>query len=324
MILLIIGGLVGTIVAALVLTNNIVTPIHLITEGAQSLSVGQIDADASGKGSQWDAVMRRSDELGDTVRAFAELVAYITMKSEIADSIAKGQLDVDTALASPDDSLGKSMASMKETLDDVINSMQNMYENQKAGDIEYFIDTKKFEGAFSKVTEGYNMAVKMHIDSILLFLGIIGKYADGDFAEKLKKMPGKQVVANEVMDKLRDNLLRITVDVKELVQSALNGELNKRADANRHKGEFAEITRGINDLLNAIIKPINEASDVLSSLSEGDLRAKMEGDFKGDHAKIKKSLNGTIESLNYTLLQYVILWNKSTVALSRLPVPASL
>ncbi len=301
-IVLIIIGVLGTIIASLLLTNNIVGPIRLITEGAKLFSVGEIDVDAD-KYAKFESMKRRSDELGETVAAFSNMVEYLAKKTQIANEIAKGNLSVDVSLASQQDSLGKSMASMKETLDDVINAMQKMYENQKAGDIEYFIDTNKFEGAFAQVTDGYNMAVKLHIDSILLFLGLVGKYADGDFSEKLKKMPGKQIIANEIMDKLRDNLLRVTEDIKGLIQSALNGELNKRAEAERHHGEFAEIISGINSILDAVIKPVNEAAEVLSSMAEGDLRKKMEGDFKGDHAKIKKSLNSTVESLNYTLVQ---------------------
>ena len=51
------------------------------------------------------------------------------------------------------------------------------------------------------------------------------------------------------------------------------------------------MAKRINELLDAVVEPIKEASDVLSQMAEGKLGARVEGDYQGDFAVIKDSLN---------------------------------
>ena len=65
---------------------------------------------------------------------------------------------------------------LKGTIDSlrrVTSGMNKVYEEQKAGDIEYFMHTDSFQGAYKEVADGYNAAIKMHVDNILKLLGDI-------------------------------------------------------------------------------------------------------------------------------------------------------
>ncbi|MFP4529421.1 MAG: methyl-accepting chemotaxis protein, partial [Candidatus Kapaibacterium sp.] len=86
-------------------------------------------------------------------------------------------------------------------------------------------------------------------------------------------------------------------DVNMLSEAAVEGRLGQRVDTGKHKGEFADITRGLNNTLDSIIEPINEASEVIEVLSTGDLTARVTGKYSGDHEKLKNSLNSLAESL---------------------------
>ena len=55
---------------------------------------------------------------------------------------------------------------------------------------------------------------------------------------------------------------------------------------------------GINNTLDAVIAPINEAKTVLEKVSEGNLDVSVEGNYKGGHAEIKNALNNTISLLS--------------------------
>jgi methyl-accepting chemotaxis protein len=72
------------------------------------------------------------------------------------------------------------------------------------------------------------------------------------------------------------------------------------------------VVEGLNATLDAIVKPIDEASAVLERMANNDLTTKMMGDYKGDHAKIKQSLNAAIDSL--TSLVYDIKRHAETMA----------
>ena len=66
-----------------------------------------------------------------------------------------------------------------------------------------------------------------------------------------------------------------------------------RADGTRHQGDFRKIVEGVNDTLDAVHGPINEAAQVLEKLAQRDLRARVTGSYQGDHASIKEALNAT-------------------------------
>ena len=93
------------------------------------------------------------------------------------------------------------------------------------------------------------------------------------------------------------SLQAMIADTDLLVQASLAGQLSTRADAEKHSGDFKRIVQGVNDTLDAVIAPVQEATLVLRELSVGNLNARVTGDFKGDHAIIKHALNDTIDSL---------------------------
>ncbi len=76
---------------------------------------------------------------------------------------------------------------------------------------------------------------------------------------------------------------------------------HNRGDVSKFNGEYARVIGGFNQILDAVIAPVMEASDTLKKLSQGDLSSEMVGDYRGDHAQIKNALNQTIAFLK----QYV-------------------
>ena len=86
-------------------------------------------------------------------------------------------------------------------------------------------------------------------------------------------------------------------DTGILVDSAINGRLSNRADASRHNGSYRKIVEGINQTLDAVIQPVNEASAVLSEMAKGNLGLMVQGNYLGDHAAIKHALNDTITTI---------------------------
>ncbi len=90
-------------------------------------------------------------------------------------------------------------------------------------------------------------------------------------------------------------------DVKTLCIAALEGRLNVRADASKHSGVFGKIMQGWNDTLNAVVNPITESIDILDRVAQKDLSARMTGEYKGDHDKIKQALNTAVDHLDTAL-----------------------
>jgi len=95
----------------------------------------------------------------------------------------------------------------------------------------------------------------------------------------------------------------LTRDVATLSEAAIAGRLSTRADASQHQGDFRKIVEGVNKTLDAVLAPIAEAAQVLEKLAQRDLRARVSGNYQGDHARIKDSLNATGQALHEAMAQ---------------------
>jgi methyl-accepting chemotaxis protein len=78
-----------------------------------------------------------------------------------------------------------------------------------------------------------------------------------------------------------------------LSEAAVEGRLDTRADATRHEGDFRKIIEGINDTLDAVIGPLNEAIRVSNEFSNGNFRARVDEKLRieGDFVNFKDVLN---------------------------------
>ena len=185
----------------------------------------------------------------------------------------------------------------------VIDATNTMTKGQTQGDIEAYIDVDRFKGAYRRMAEGVNAGVRIHVDNILEFLNLIATYANGDFSPVLPPRPGKQVVANQRMDLLRNNLRNVSAEVQGLLKAAQEGRLEARADAGKFSGDWAKILMGLNETMEVLAAPVSEATSVLEKLAQRDLRARMDGTYQGDHTRIKESLNATATVLHDAMAQ---------------------
>lgn len=189
------------------------------------------------------------------------------------------------------------------SLNNVVGQLKKVIVEQNAGDIESRTDFIGSEGVFLELLQGINSALDSIGNPVIEAIQIINEYAEGDLTKELRELPGKQITLTNAFKSIRNNIIGLIKDSNYLAESAVNGELSARADLSKHKGEYQNIVKGFNATLDAILEPINEAIKILDMLANGDLRNKMQGDFKGDHALLKNSLNKTISSINTLLMQ---------------------
>lgn len=92
-------------------------------------------------------------------------------------------------------------------------------------------------------------------------------------------------------------------ETEHLVNSISQGKLKTRGNDWDYEGIWMELIGGINKALDAVIAPVNEAGAVLDRLAHYDLKARMDGRYRGDHAAIRKAMNATAESLHEAISQ---------------------
>lgn len=105
------------------------------------------------------------------------------------------------------------------------------------------------------------------------------------------------------LNQLLSNLGRITEAIMALSRAAVAGRLEERIGAEPFQGDWRRMVEGLNATLDSALAPVKEASAVLEQVAGYDLSARMDGDYQGDHARVKTALNRTAETLNRALLQ---------------------
>jgi methyl-accepting chemotaxis protein len=87
-------------------------------------------------------------------------------------------------------------------------------------------------------------------------------------------------------------------ETEHLISSVSQGKLKTRGNDWDYEGIWKELITGMNATLDAVIAPITEAGAVLDRLAHYDLKARMSGKYRGEHAAIRKAMNATAVSLH--------------------------
>ncbi len=125
------------------------------------------------------------------------------------------------------------------------------------------------------------------------------RIASGDTNVQLDSLRKDELgVLQSAMQKMVEAINALIRDVSRLSSAAVAGELSTRADASAHKGDFGKIVEGINETLDAVIKPLNVAARYIDRISVGDLPEKITEEYKGDFNNIKNNLNLLIDAMN--------------------------
>jgi methyl-accepting chemotaxis protein len=168
-------------------------------------------------------------------------------------------------------------------------------------------DASKHHGDYRKIVQGVNET----LDAVIGPLNVAAKYvnsiAKGEIPAKITdNYNGDFNTIKNNLNQCIDAVNMLVADAIMLAQAAVEGKLTTRADATKHAGDFKRIVQGVNQTLDAVLEPINEAAQVLEKLSQRDLRVRVKGNYQGDHAKIKESVNATGEALHDALLRVAV------------------
>jgi len=216
----------------------------------------------------------------------------------IARRVAAGDLSSQIDLKAGDTtSLMAAIREMSGNLQTFIADMRHMSAEHDKGDIDVQIDIGKFKGDFQVMAQGVNDMVAGHISVKKKAMACIREFGEGNCDAPLEQFPGKKAFINETVEQVRANIKALIADTQLLAQAARAGQLDVRADAGRHRGDFFRIIDGINGTLDAIVLPLNEAMSVMQAMEGGDLTRSIEGNYQGSLLQLKNSVNQTQQKL---------------------------
>ncbi|OWQ71216.1 cache domain-containing protein, partial [Stenotrophomonas maltophilia] len=217
----------------------------------------------------------------------------------VAEGIAAGKLDSHIG-PQPHDETGRlldAMAGMQQQLHAVITGQREMARRHDGGELSYRIDASAFPGEYGLMVQETNALVGSHVQTLHDVLDVVQQYAVGDLSRDIARYPGEKAAMTTTVDTVKANLGRINAEIKQLASAAAAGDFSRRGDAQRFDHDFRLMLENLNAMMAVSDDNLGKLSQLLSAIAEGDLTARMHGDYQGVFARMRDDANATVAQL---------------------------
>ncbi|WP_423164374.1 methyl-accepting chemotaxis protein [Stenotrophomonas maltophilia] len=217
----------------------------------------------------------------------------------VAEGIARGKLDSHIG-PQPHDETGRlldAMSGMQQQLHAVISGQREMARRHDGGELSYRIDASAFPGEYGLMVQETNALVGGHVQTLHDVLDVVQQYAVGDLSRDVARYPGEKAAMTTTVDTVKANLGRINAEIKQLASAAAAGDFSRRGDAQRFDHDFRLMLENLNAMMAVSDDNLGKLSQLLSAIAEGDLTARMHGDYQGVFARMRDDANTTVAQL---------------------------
>jgi methyl-accepting chemotaxis protein len=158
-----------------------------------------------------------------------------------------------------------------------------------------------YQGMLKDFAESINNVRQrlLAIETIVSEVGV-GDLKQLDTVKKIGKRSENDRIAPSIAAMLQ-SIQDLIDEANLMATAAFEGNLSVRGDERKFEGGYRQIIQGMNKTMEAVSAPIEESSQVLQKVAQGDLRIEMTGEYKGEYNVIKTSLNEAVDSFNELL-----------------------
>ena len=288
--------------------NNCIDAISNMVAEAANLEKAAIEgrlstrADASQYQGDYRKIVQGVNNTLDAV------IGPLNVAAEYVDNISKGAIP-----ARITDTYNGDFNLIKNNLNTCIDAVNALVADaamlSKAaveGKLSTRADAANHQGDYRKIVEGVNDTLDAVIGPLNVTADYVDKIAQGVIPPTIVDNYNGDfnIIKNNLNNvvKMMNNLLAQT---DFIIKAAAEGELDKRADATLFLGGWNQLVTGVNQTLDGVILPVNEAVEVLSLVEQGDLTRTVIGDYKGQLGDFKDTVNNTIAKLSQTIAEVI-------------------
>ena len=241
---------------------------------------------------------RHSGDFGRIVLGFNRtldaVIGPLSVAAEYIDKITKGMpvVPITDAYNGDFNSIRNNLNSLIETIHHRDADIKSLIGAAVAGKLEARADVSKYTGEHA----AQMVLINELLDALIAPLKVAANYVDristGEIPQKITGEYAGDFNSIKInLNNCIDNINALVSDAGMLATAAVEGRLQTRADAMKHQGDYRKIVHGVNATLDAVVAPIRDASRVLSKIAAKDLRARVDGDHKGEYEQLKNDIN---------------------------------
>ncbi|WP_240318571.1 methyl-accepting chemotaxis protein [Lysobacter sp. TY2-98] len=230
-------------------------------------------------------------------RSTRDSLAKIKNASEL---LAAGQFPEKVGVDSQDELrvIGDSIENAVGALRGFAKAQQDMFNQHESGNIDYRIDADQFAGSYGVMADDLNTLVGSHIDVQMKVMDLVGQYAKGDLSRDIDRYPGQKARITESMDAVKAGMLKVTGEIKTLVDAAVAGDFSKRGNADAYEFIYAEMVANLNTLMQSADHGVREVGSLLAAVSDGDLTQHADENLPGQFGDLARNANRTVQQLS--------------------------
>ncbi|MBK9517720.1 MAG: chemotaxis protein [Anaeromyxobacter sp.] len=224
----------------------------------------------------------------------------------VLDGIARGDLPPALTEAWPGDfaKLQDDLNTASRSIGALVTDVQALAAAGVAGQLAARADPARHLGDYRVVVEGMNRTLDAVTGPVQAARLVVDGLSRGAIPEQVRdQWPGDFARLRDDLNGCIAAIRALVEDANGLATAAVGGQLDARAHAERHHGEFRQIVAGVNRTLDAVVAPVTASTAVLEQLAARDLTARVTGQFQGDHARIQRAVNATAEALHGAMAQ---------------------
>ena len=226
---------------------------------------------------------------------------------DVAQHVSAGDFSVNLSSLISKDEIGELALSMQhivEVVGGLVDDTKRYSNSIRLGDLSVKLDANRYEGAYKEFVVEISAALELLIRYVRVMAEFTAGIASGNIPPEITtEVHGDYKAMKDSLNASARNVNALITEVKALISSSVEGKLEVRADASRHQGAYNEIVGGMNDLLDAVVLPIQDVYNVLQIMSTGDLTVRITSDYRGTFLRLKEVTNGLGESLSGLISQ---------------------
>ncbi len=172
------------------------------------------------------------------------------------------------------------------------------------GNSQYKINSEEYSGEYAHLTTQVNDFVNEYVAMIMDSLGCMEQISIGNFdvEPQLDIYVGDRAAVKALVVNTVKNLKSLEGEVNFIINRVRIGQFTDiKVRDEQFEGNWQTIVQGIGEIVDSFKTPLVAANNIFKALSEGDLSARLEGEYVGQF----KIFQNYVEQGNSTIQSYI-------------------
>jgi len=236
--------------------------------------------------------------------AITNIVNPLNVTADYVDNIAKGIIPptITTEYKGQYNVIKNNLNNAVKMMSDLLAQTDIIIQAAADGELDTRANAELFVGGWKQLVSGVNDAITNIVNPLNVTADYVDNIAKGVIPPTITTEYKGQynVIKNNLNNavKMMSDLLAQT-DI--IIQAAADGDLDTRANAELFVGGWKQLISGVNQTLDGVIGPVNEAVGVLVEMEKGDLTRTVNGNYKGQLKDFKDTVNNTIAKISQVI-----------------------